>query len=74
MLQNDVSKPAIKEPSDQLVLIKEASQSIGVHPDTIRRWARLGKIKSRRHPINGYRLFDIQDIYRVVEQIFGHEK
>lgn len=57
----------------QLVCIKEASQRLGVHPDTLRRWAKLGKLKCRRHPVNGYRLFEIDELYRLIGQIFGHE-
>lgn len=34
---------------------------LGVHPDTIRRWADKGKIKFKKHPINGYRIFNLND-------------
>jgi excisionase family DNA binding protein len=33
-----------------------------VHPDTIRRWAKAGRIKYIRHPINNYRLFLMSDL------------
>ena len=70
MLHMELENNATKA---QPIGIKEAARRLGVHPDTIRRWARTGKIKSWRHPINRYRLFDVNDLYRLVGQIFGHE-
>ena len=73
MLHKDNENHATKGIPDQPVRIKEAARRLGVHPDTIRRWVATGKLKCRRHPINRYRLFDINELYRLVGQIFGHE-
>ena len=40
------------------LLIKEAAAFLGVSPATLRNWERAGKLAVRRHPINGYRLYD----------------
>lgn len=42
--------------------VTKVAQRFGVHPDTIRRWAANGRIKSVRHPANNYRLFLLDDI------------
>ena len=42
---------------DKLIKIKEASEILGVNPETLRRWDRAGKFKAKRHPINGYRMY-----------------
>ena len=50
--------------SDYL-LIAEAADFLGVAENTLRKWADDGKVKTRRHPINRYRLFkkaDLEDL------------
>ncbi|MBM4252751.1 MAG: MerR family DNA-binding transcriptional regulator [Deltaproteobacteria bacterium] len=56
-----------------LVQIKEAAKCLGIHPDTLRRWVATGKLPCRRHPINGYRLFELTEIYKLIGQIYGNE-
>ena len=73
MLHKDNENHGTNDIPDQPVRIKEAARRLGVHPDTIRRWVETGKLKSWRHPINRYRLFDINELYRLLGQIFGHE-
>lgn len=41
--------------------IAEAASYLGVHPDTLRRWERAGKIRAYRTP-GGERRFDIVDL------------
>lgn len=48
------------------VRIKAAAAMLGVTPQTVRNWAAAGHIPSLRHPMNGYRLFQVQDIERLV--------
>ncbi|MBU1200242.1 DNA (cytosine-5-)-methyltransferase [Patescibacteria group bacterium] len=43
------------------VTIKKASETIGVSPDTIRRWGKRGLVKSSRSKQN-YRIFDLDEI------------
>lgn len=40
----------------------EAAGILGVTRNTIRKWARQGKIPMRRNPANGYRLFKRSDL------------
>jgi excisionase family DNA binding protein len=47
--------------SKRFVSIKEASQILGVHSETLRRWERSGKIKCERTP-GGTRRFALTDI------------
>ena len=45
-----------------LVRLKEAARYLGVHPDTLRRWANSGKIKVSGRTVGGQRLFDLNEI------------
>ena len=51
--------------------IAEAASLLGVSISTLRNWDRHGKLTPRRHPINGYRLYDRAEIERLKEQIEG---
>ena len=42
----------------------EAAEYIGVHQNTLRKWAERGDIKMHRNPVNGYRLFKRVDLDR----------
>ena len=47
--------------------VKEAAKEFGVSMVTLRTWERKGKIrKVRRHPYNNYRLYDIEEIRRIL--------
>jgi DNA-binding transcriptional MerR regulator len=48
-----------------------AADLLGVSVATLRNWDRQDKLKPRRHPINGYRLYDRVEIERLKEQIEG---
>lgn len=49
--------------------IGKAAGYLGVSPNTLRNWSRAGKIKSHRNPINGYRLFKMSDLDRILREI-----
>lgn len=51
--------------------IAEAASLLGVSVSTLRNWDRQGKLTPRRHPINGYRMYDRAEIVRLKEQIEG---
>jgi DNA-binding transcriptional MerR regulator len=53
--------------------IAEAAKSLGVTPSTLRNWDRRGKLTPRRHPINGYRIYDRAEIERLKLEIEGKE-
>jgi MerR family copper efflux transcriptional regulator len=42
--------------------IKDAAALLGVSEGTLRNWSQQGKIKVHRHPINGYRLYNQEDL------------
>lgn len=51
--------------------IAEAAGLLGVSISTLRNWDRQGKLTPRRHPINGYRIYDRAEIVRLKQQIEG---
>ena len=53
--------------------IAEAARLLGVSISTLRNWDRHGKLRPRRHPINGYRIYERAEIERLKEQIEGKE-
>ena len=38
--------------------IKDVSEILSVSKDTLRRWERVGKLDTKRHPMNNYRIYD----------------
>jgi excisionase family DNA binding protein len=40
----------------------EAVEYLGVHHNTVRKWAAHGEIPMHRNPVNGYRLFKRTDL------------
>lgn len=56
--------------SDYLT-VGEAAEKLGVSPSTLRNWDRLGKLKARRHPMNGYRLYKYTELVALKAQIEG---
>ena len=52
----------------------EAAEFLGVSPGTVRNWADSGKLRSRRLPQNGYRLFLKKDLEAVLGALHGSER
>jgi len=52
--------------------VHEASEILQVSPDTIRRWAKKGLIKSKRSE-NNHRIFDVEELKRVQNKYFSTE-
>lgn len=46
----------------ELLTVGQAAERLGISADTLRRWTRLGRLKSRRNPINNYRLYSLSDV------------
>jgi MerR family transcriptional regulator, copper efflux regulator len=42
---------------EDAVRVGEAAVILGVTAKTLRNWDRTGKVKARRHPVNGYRIY-----------------
>lgn len=51
------------------VLTAEAAEILGVSQNTVRTWARDGKLPVRRNPANGYRLFKRSELERFLRRI-----
>jgi len=46
----------------EFLRISQAAKHLGVPANTLRNWENDGKIRSVRHPVNGYRLFRREDL------------
>ncbi len=55
----------------EIITIKQAARLLGVSEPTLRRWDEQGKFTARRHPINGYRLYDRSKVVAMRKKIFG---
>lgn len=53
----------------EYVLTAEAATILGVSQNTLRAWAKAGKIRMHRNPANGYRLFRRSDLDKFLEQV-----
>ena len=51
----------------QWLRIGEAARLLGVTEATLRNWDRAGRLRPRRHPVNGYRLYSIMQIRDLLE-------
>ena len=50
------------------IRIAEAAAVLGVTTKTLRNWDRAGKVVPRRHPVNGYRMYAIDDLAALLEE------
>jgi len=57
-----------------VLLIAEAAEVLGVSQVTLRRWDASGRFPARRHPINGYRLFEADAVLRLRDEILVGER
>lgn len=53
----------------QYITIKQASLILGVSSLTLRNWDKNGKFPAHRHPMNNYRVYRLDDLERIVEDI-----
>ena len=58
----------------KLISIKDASEMLGVSKLTLRNWDRDGKLSALRHPLNNYRVYQLEDIEKIINQIKSGEK
>jgi len=52
-----------------LMTIAQAAEYIGVTPLTLRNWDKAGKLKAVRNPLNGYRMYDIEELDKFLSQL-----
>lgn len=69
MARNDLAAPNFSE----YFTIGEAAEFLGVSAATLRNWDRSGKLKPRRHPQNGYRIYLHEDLAAVLQTARLHE-
>lgn len=62
VIQHTTTLDKIAKLAGKWLTTRQIAQKLGVHPETIRRWADTGRIKHIRHPINNYRLFLESDL------------
>ena len=60
--------------SKQYIKIKEASEMLGVSKLTLRNWDKNGKLKAFRHPMNNYRVYRLEDVENILQQIKEYVK
>lgn len=49
--------------------IKEAAEFLGISPLTLRNWDKNGKFLAGRHPVNNYRLYKIEHLEALAQEI-----
>ena len=55
--------------ANQYITIKQASKILNVSPLTLRNWDNNGKLRAHRHPMNNYRVYKIEDLETVIQEI-----
>jgi excisionase family DNA binding protein len=64
-----------KGDEDEVLTIKAAAEVLAVSEQTLRRWDKAGKLRAKRHPMNGYRLYSRRQVLQLRRQILsGIEK
>lgn len=54
---------------NKYITIKQAASILGVSPLTLRNWDNSGKFPAGRHPISNYRVYKIEDIENLIQQM-----
>ena len=68
------SKSTEMEKLSNYLRISDASEYLGVSPNTLRNWVNAGKIAAIRHPVNDYRLFKREDLDALLNQVAAASK
>lgn len=58
-----------KQDMNKLITVKKAAEILGVNPETLRRWDNQGKLKTRRHIINNYRVYKLGEVLALRRKI-----
>lgn len=53
--------------------VSQAAEFIGVTPLTLRNWDKAGKLKAVRNPINGYRMYDKEELEKFLSNFQDKE-
>jgi excisionase family DNA binding protein len=49
--------------------VGEAAVTLGVSRSTLRNWDKAGKLKPYRHPVNGYRLYNRDELDALLKEV-----
>jgi hypothetical protein len=49
--------------------IAQAAEYVGVTPLTLRNWDKAGKLKAVRNPLNGYRMYDKEELDKFLSKL-----
>ena len=60
--------------SENFISIKDAAKKLGVTKLTLRNWDKQGKLVAFRHPMNNYRVYEKEDIEKIINQIKSGER
>ena len=55
--------------TQDFLTIREAATFLGVTPATLRNWDRKGRLTTRRHPMNNYRVYAVSDLREIQKQL-----
>jgi DNA (cytosine-5)-methyltransferase 1 len=58
----------------EFLSLSKVSEMLSVSKDTLRRWDKSGKLISHRHPTNGYRVYELNDLRKLTEFSYLTEK
>ncbi len=61
----------IQVPNQRLFSTKAAAQYLGVHPDTVRKYADLGRIIARK--LERRRVFTLEDLNAFIDALHGYQ-
>jgi PAS domain S-box-containing protein len=64
-----MTQPAGSPRFSEYQTVGEAAEFLGVSTATLRNWDRAGKLKPRRHPQNGYRIYLHEDLEAVLKSV-----
>jgi MerR family transcriptional regulator, copper efflux regulator len=56
---------------EDYVRVGVAAAILGVTTKTLRNWDRSGKVKAKRHPVNGYRIYLRKELDSLLNQPVG---
>ena len=59
----------MKQTLRDFLTVSEATDFLGVSASTLRNWDRMGKVRARRHPVNGYRLYTRADLTWLLKKV-----
>ncbi len=66
-LSGQMGRKLVHVPNQRLFKTKEAAKYLGIHPDTLRTYADLGRITPRR--INKRRVFTLEDLDAFIDSL-----